>query len=292
VLAAAVSKGVPVNLSVIPPEIIDVCTPSQGDREVISVTKKAQETEKWVAIDIIGAYSLITAVFSIDNLPMYIYAVDGEYIVPQLVEAISVANGDRYQILVKLDAPGDFPMRQASTANSQILADYAILSYRVEGSTSALQQTTPFILNNGVPVTPATVFYSQANQKQFDPPELVAQHANQEFKLFMRVTGASFEWAMNSSQFPAALLDYGQEPVVLFNPQPWVQDNVTITTLNDTWVDLVIITATLPMPPHPIHKHGNKMWLLVSAGPHLFHVQADLFKNFSRNFFTVDQLHT
>ena len=268
ILANTVSKGIKTNVEAIPPKLMDVCEPSQGERAVIEVTKPAGEKdeEKWVAIDVIATFSFVSGIFSIDSLPMIIYAVDAEYIVPQLVQAFPMHSGDRFSILVKLDAAGDFPMRFASTSNTQIMANYATLRYRVEGDDKTpLAQPTPFIKSNGTPMTPATVFWSQKGQKQLNPPELVPAKADDTHKLFMRVTGASYEWAMNSSQFPAGRIDHGQEEVTLFHPEPYKQDNVTFTTLNNTWVDLIIMTATLPMPPHPIHKHGNKMWLIGSG---------------------------
>lgn len=38
--------------------------------------------------------------------------------------------------------------------------------------------------------------------------------------------------------------------------------NVTITTKSGQWVDLVFTSKVFPMPPHPLHKHGNKLRLL------------------------------
>lgn len=258
----------------VPPEIYDVCTPSDGGREVVNATRTHCETHKWVALDLIGAFGFHTAVFSIDQLPMYVYAVDGEFIQPQLVHAVTVTNGDRYSVLVDLtDAqPGDYPMRLASVAPLQLLATHGILSYRVEKSEQPLlESTTPYILDNGRPASPATVFFSQAAQKQFHPPETLPAPGTysvaQTFKLSMRVAGTSYEWALNHTSLPSEHTDAHAtaDPVVLFSPQPYRADNTTITTTNGTYVDLVFITAQAPQPAHPIHKHGNKMWLLGSG---------------------------
>ncbi|KAK3358827.1 Cupredoxin [Lasiosphaeria hispida] len=259
VVADVISSGVDTHADVVPPSVFDVCTASSGGKEVIAVTKTAEEPLKWVALDLVGSFGLLTVTFSIDSLSVWVYAVDGEFIIPQLVQAITVTNGDRYGILVPLAAAGDYPIRIASTIPAMIIAGTATLSYRTEDPNAPLAAPTPYINDAGSAVDGSVVFYSVDAQKQLEPLP-IASTAAQSFPLYMRTVGASFEWALNSSQFPAAVIDWGTEPVILFHPQPYVQNNVTLTTLNDTWIDLVFITADAPMPPHPIHKHGNKMW--------------------------------
>ncbi|KAK4120745.1 multicopper oxidase [Parathielavia appendiculata] len=81
----------------------------------------------------------------------------------------------------------------------------------------------------------------------------------------MKATGNSYSWALNTTSLPANVTDESSSPpseVILFSPQPNIRNNVTITTQNNTWIDLVFVTAAAPQPAHPIHKHGNKMWLL------------------------------
>lgn len=68
----------------------------------------------------------------------------------------------------------------------------------------------------------------------------------------------SYPWAVNGTFFPSAT--YDQEPL-LFRPDLDGSSNTTLTTLNNTRVDL-ILTATSGSPPHPIHKHSNKMFLI------------------------------
>jgi FtsP/CotA-like multicopper oxidase with cupredoxin domain len=58
---------------------------------------------KWLALDIISAAGVATLAFSIDEHPMWVYAVDAHYIEPLKVDALTVANGDRYSIFVQLD---------------------------------------------------------------------------------------------------------------------------------------------------------------------------------------------
>lgn len=38
--------------------------------------------------------------------------------------------------------------------------------------------------------------------------------------------------------------------------------NLTVTTKNNTWVDLIFRVITPGQPPHPIHKHSNKGFII------------------------------
>ena len=70
----------------IPEEIFNTCTPTKGSREVVKVPTGA----KWMALDFISAAGIGTFAVSIDEHPMWIYAVDGAYIEPLKVDALSL----------------------------------------------------------------------------------------------------------------------------------------------------------------------------------------------------------
>ncbi len=252
----------------------------------ISVLQRSCECEKWLALDVIGTFGLITGTFSIDEHPIYVYAVDGNYIEPQLVDAIPVTNGDRYSILVKMTKPGDYAIRMASTAAVQLIAASAILSHRQEEVAPLDRPSRPYIGDNGLSLTTeVVVFFSEKDMKAF-PPSPIAQKADQTFKLHMRVAGQSYNWAPNSTVYPLA---FDNKAPVLFHPDPTEMDNVTISTRNNTWVDLIFVTDSFPMPPHPIHKHGNKMWLLGTGnGPFKWDTVAEAAKEIPGNFNFVD----
>ncbi|OAA56172.1 multicopper oxidase [Niveomyces insectorum RCEF 264] len=259
IIANVQARGLPTNVSVIPPEIFDKCTATNAPREVIRVYKTGHNGETWVAFDLIGTFGLITGAFSIDEHTMHVYAVDGDYIEPQEVEAVVVNNGDRYSIMVKLDKPGDFTVRMASLTMPQMFAGYATLSYR--DPTKAPPRNKPstgYINDVGLNTTANVRFFDQASMKAF-PPAPVAQVADQTVKVSMLVAGRSYNWALNETIYP---MELDNEAPLLFHPDPERFNNVTITTKNGTWVDLVFQAVTFPTPPHPIHKHGIKMYLL------------------------------
>ncbi|KAM7189850.1 multicopper oxidase [Naviculisporaceae sp. PSN 640] len=282
VLADVLGAGLPSNLSAIPPEVFDTCSPATGSHEVIEVVNKACEKEKWLALDLIGAFGLHTALFSIDETSMWVYAVDGEYVEPQLVNAIEVTNGDRYSVLIKITdlSPGDYTIRVISTTTAQFLTGQATLSIKSLGknehdgeatnTVTAPKRSTPYFLDNGVPISLANppTLYNQSTERPF-PPSPVAQKADKTVKLLMSMQDSIFSWTINGTIFPQTI-DTLADPV-LFQSPPMTSvkgDNLTIITKNNTWVDLIFQTATFPMPPHPIHKHGNKMRLIgTGEGP-------------------------
>lgn len=223
----------------------------------------------WLALNLVGAFGLLTATFSIDEHQLYVYAVDGSYITPQLVDAISITPGARYSVLVNTSStpPGDYTIRIASTIPVQLLAGYAI--FRVTGSGMPLNgASTPSITDGGTGVSPSITFFSESSMKAF-PPMPVSPTADAIFILHMRISGRGYLWALNTTVFPSALSD-SATPLLFAPPLPPGNDGVIISTLNGTWVDLVFVAdqPLPPMPPHPVHKHGNKMFLLgAGVGP-------------------------
>lgn len=256
-LAPAVVK----DFAAIPSDIFDVCNPTTGSHAVIDAVQNSTTGGDWIALDLIATFGLISADISIDNHPMYIYAVDGAYIEPMLVDVLTIYNGARFSVLVQLTDVGNYPFRVASTTAAQIIFNYATLSYHAAGQAAPDVVTTPYINDVGVNTTANVVYYNQALQKSF-PPVTVPNYANQTFILDMLVAGQTYLWALNNSVYNLASDD--QEPVLL-NPQPFLENNVTLSTFNDSWIDIVFVTATYPQPLHPIHKHGNKMFLIGQA---------------------------
>jgi FtsP/CotA-like multicopper oxidase with cupredoxin domain len=262
-IAKVIAPNATVYPEKIPAENVSKCEASKGETEEIAVTKTKAEKEKWVAIDVISSSGLLAFAFSIDSLPIWVYAVDGEFIVPQKVHALPVSNGDRYSILVKLEEAGDYPIRVASTQNTQLIAATATLKFRVIDSAVAPKTSgfAPWIRDNGLPLN-GTIVYSVATQKQFEPK--TPGKASSTYKLKMRTGKASWQWALNNDGFAAETSDHGSKGVALFNA-PVAANDLTISTKKNEWIDFIFVTATKPTPPHPIHKHGNKMFLLGSG---------------------------
>ncbi|KAL8397958.1 hypothetical protein RB594_004612 [Gaeumannomyces avenae] len=259
----------------------------------------------WRAFDLIGTFGLLTGIVSIDEHPMYVYAVDGGYIQPQLVQAISVANGDRYSVLIKADRAGDFAIRVASAAMPQLMSGMATMRVQAANSSptrvvardddygdgedggetggkqklgrqqappvpaptqpAASPTSTPYINDAGAAASRNVNYFSQQAQCNY-PAEPISQNVAQTFKLSMRHDGAAYKWALNDTIYPASADDV-PTPILFGPPQTKDENDVTISTQNNTWIDLVFESAIFPMPPHPVHKHGTHMYLIGQGNP-------------------------
>jgi FtsP/CotA-like multicopper oxidase with cupredoxin domain len=264
----SIANSTATNLTAIPPDVFDICTPSYGSRAVIVPPAGAE----WLALDIISAAGVATLAFSIDEHPMWVYAVDAHYIEPLKVDALTVANGDRYSIFVQLDkAVGSYGMRVASLAATQLVATTAILSYdgnyipdRLKNSTEVVS-SNPYIDISGGLISPnSTTMFNESDMKSFPPrfPQPPPE-ADQTYMLHMGTVGNSFTWALNSTPISHPRLD-NMDPPLLYNPPnaDRTGGNITIVTQNNTWVDLIMVNHVPGSPPHPIHKHSNRGFIL------------------------------
>ncbi|KAK2604084.1 hypothetical protein N8I77_007042 [Diaporthe amygdali] len=245
------------DFSALPSDVYDVCIPTNGSREVIDVVQSG-DGEQWLALDLIATFGVLAIMFSIDSHPMYIYAVDGAFVEPIPVEAIPIQNGARFSVLIKLQDLGNFNMRVSSIGASQSISNYATLSYHQAGQPAPNTPSVAYINDVGANVTANVRVFSQTQMRAF-PPVTISQIADNTFVLSMIVAGQTYLWALNSTVYP---LTHQTEEPLLFFPKPFLSNNVTISTLNDTWVDLVFVTATWPQPQHPMHKHGDKMYMI------------------------------
>lgn len=255
--------------SKIPPGVFSGCKESDGGEAVVAFeTSRCDGEEHWVAFDLIGAFGFHTAMVSLDELPMWVYAVDGDYVLPQKVNVIPVANGDRYSVLVKAERAGDFALRLGSGVAPQIISGRATVSIRGTGLPDApppTNSTGVFILDNGVPTSPDVAVFAQALAKPF-PPAPIAKRADAFHHLTMRMLNSSLLWSVNGTAlFPH---DHERDTPLLFAPPPADAGVTAIKTKAGDWVDIVFETGNVPMPPHPMHKHGNKMYFLgAGEGP-------------------------
>lgn len=257
------------------PEIFDICTPTEGSQEIIEVP----QDKSWMSFEIISTAGIDTFAFSIDEHPLWVYAVDSHYIEPFQVDVLTVANGDRYSVFVKLDKEGgEYGIRVASLALVQLIDTTALLSYGGDYGHGTYKNATatddvtslPYINKAGLPVSENVTVFDQAKMTSYPPqyPE-TAPVIDQTFFLTMLTVGNSYTWALNATPFSHMAIDNGEpllyQPPSASNPG----SNITLVTRNDTWVDLIFIVSSLGQPPHPIHKHSNRAFI-IGAGEGAF----------------------
>lgn len=269
--------GAVTNPGAIPPSVFEVCTPTEGSRETIH----APSGKKWLALDVISSAGVGTFAFSIDEHPLWVYAVDGHYIEPVRYDVLTVVNGDRYSVFVELNNPGkknNFGIRVASLALVQLIDTTALFSYSATTERDSSYKTThgpytnssssdiisrPYTNRAGQPVSPEVTVLDHTSTHpfpaQFPQP---APSAAQTFILTAGNVGNSYTWALNATPFSHAAFD-NIAPLLYTAPDPAQgSGNLTLTTKNATWIDLIFVVPALSQPPHPIHKHGNRGYIL------------------------------
>lgn len=196
---------------------------------------------------------------------MYVYEVDGRYIEPQLAHQVPIYNGERYSVMVKLDKePANYMIRVAGNGN-QVISGFASLTYA--GGEDNKRQSVPYIDYGGINTTASVIPLNTTMLPPY-PPILPAAHADEFHLLTLGRINSSWEWTLDGTSFLPANLNQ-MEPI-LFNPQaPNLSSALKIETQNNTWVDIVFQLAipepTKLQPPHPMHKHSNKAFLIGSS---------------------------
>ncbi|KAJ5279857.1 hypothetical protein N7478_005229 [Penicillium angulare] len=260
------------------------CIPSEGLQSVFQV----DSDDEWVSFNFISAAGIKALVLSIDEHPMYVYEVDGRSVEPQLAHSIPIYNGQRYSVMVRLDQnPGNYTVRIAGNGN-QVISGFATLSYR--GGDENQRQSIPYITYGGLNTTSSVISLNTTSLPPY-PPIQPATYADDFHLLTLGRINSSWEWTLDGTSFlPANLAEI--QPV-LFNPQTTeLASALKIETKNNTWVDIVFQLAipegTYLQPPHPIHKHSNKAFLIgASQGKFNWSSISDAAKDSPGSFYEV-----
>lgn len=242
----------------LPGQLNSGCVPSKGRRSIFGVDPDA----KWASFNFINAASLKSLTVSIDEHPMYVYEVDGHYIEPQLAHQFLIHNGERYSAMVRLDKkPANYTMRVAGNGN-QVISGFATVTYK--GGEKNQRKSVPYIDYGGVNTTASVIPLNTAKLHPY-PPILPRASADDFHLLTLGRINSSWEWTLDGTSFlPSDLA--AMEPALLNPRAPGLEPSLKISTKNGTWVDiafqLAIPKPTILQPPHPIHKHSNKAFLI------------------------------
>ncbi|KAL9121114.1 MAG: hypothetical protein Q9187_002328 [Circinaria calcarea] len=238
------------------------CKPSSGGP---LAAFEVNARDQWASLNFINGASLKALSVSIDEHPMWVYAIDGEYIMPKLVHNFHLFNGARISVMVKLDKPpGNYSIRAVDQGGDQIIAGFATLSYK-NGKDNG--PSKPYVDYGGTNTTADVISLGLEYVAPFlrDPPSLTA---DQTFHLSLGRINSSWQWTLDGTKlYPS---DRGAYNPLLFDPhQPDGKDSaLTITTYNNTWVDIIMhvqFNSHNPLqPPHIIHKHSNKAYMIAT----------------------------
>jgi hypothetical protein len=270
------------NASKIPDGLQSGCVPSHGSTDVTQV----DPSDKWISLNFVCAASFKAIKASIDQHPMWVYEVDGQYIEPKLVDTIQMFTGERYAVLIKLDQkPGNYTIRIADQSLSQVVSAFGIFSYK---RGKDIGPSIPFIDYGGqdlwyngsriwntyikgsslsvyaTNVTNVTTLNKLTGIPPFPPNAPAAPTtADQMHVFYLEQMNNAWQYTMNNaSSLP---IDWDTYHPFLYYPNDTVSNsNLVMKTLNGSWVDLVLQVAYSGRRPdefpHLIHKHSTKTW--------------------------------
>lgn len=248
------------NVAALPSTLYETCTPSDGKAEVITV----DPAKGWAALSFInpGGYELLK--FTIDGHKFWVYAVDGQYVVPQLVDQVVVNNGDRYSILIQLNqAPADYAIRVANNGLNQVISGFGVLSYK--GSSGPATSDPNALAGMNFAGGNLTVLVPFNDNKAAPYPAAPpAPSADVTYSMNIKKLGQPFgayDWTLSGvTGFNASLED--QHPLIDLDPSEISTSDLILKTTTGQWVDLIIKTQGPLAQPHPMHKHSNKAYVL------------------------------
>ncbi|KAL2003357.1 hypothetical protein VTN02DRAFT_4177 [Thermoascus thermophilus] len=246
--------------SKIPPGVNSGCVANPGLHEVIEVDPR----EGWASLKFISAAFLKSFVVSIDEHPMWIYEVDGHYIEPRLVHSFPMFNGERYSAMIKLDkTPKNYTIRVPDTNVDQIISGFATLSYKGGQDTTP---SKPYVNYGGLNVSADVVSLNLSTLPPY-PNIKPAKTSDTIFNLTMGRFGSAFTWTLDGTGLYN--VDANADTPILFDlsAKENLGQNLTLSTKNGTWVDLILQLGVFPrtsriQAPHVIHKHSNKAFII------------------------------
>ncbi|KAL4905280.1 laccase-1 [Aspergillus multicolor] len=267
----------PWNLSAVPTEAVFNCTPSTIEPPVIYVDPGFNG---WVSLNFIGGTAQKAITFSVDNHPMWVYEVDGQLVEPREVEMVGVYSGARYAVMLKLDqTPGEYAIRIAVNGGDQVMSVFAILAYinqdcvnTTDVPKAAIGPYTQGYMNYGGGNTTADVrqllFTENLPAFGVDPPPPSSEVSKTLHTAMLRINN-SYSWSLGNEVLYEPEMTSSTPLLFESDPLSVIAPKYVLTTDNGTWVDIVLeiiaSEADLIHPPHPIHKHGNRAYIIGSG---------------------------
>lgn len=214
----------------------------------------------YVSWNLISAASLSALAFSVDQHPIYVYAVDGRYIEPVLADVVSLIPGRRFSVLIKLDKPaGHYAIRSVINGFNQILNTTADMLYVNTNDIDQQQLSVGYIDIAGRNTTSEVRFFDEKTVTPY-PAEIPAQTADETFILNVSRFNSSYLWTLGNTTFPLSLEEAA--PLLFYPSSEVANSDLCIRTKNGSWVDIIVNITSTVQPEHPIHKHSNKFFLI------------------------------
>lgn len=252
------------DLDSLPPMAFDKCVGGENDGG--NFTVGVDSSLGWAALTFINPGSLYPLQLSIDNHQPFVFAVDGHYVTPVRADRILVNTGSRISILIKLDQqPARYTIRIANSYLNQILGGFAELAY--DGSKSNPKHVQPKIDFAGHPLSKDVLSFIPEDTEPF-PAVRPKQRADSTFKILLRKLGrpyGAYEWTMTGKHGYNMSREQTDPPLLFQQPTNISSHELIITTKKHAWVDIIMVTQGPFAQAHPMHKHGNRIFLIGSG---------------------------
>ncbi|GKT72168.1 conidial pigment biosynthesis oxidase arb2 brown2 [Colletotrichum tofieldiae] len=219
---------------------------------------------QWASLNFIGGATFKTTVFSVDEHDMWVYEVDGSYIVPQRVDTVHMYAGERYAVMIKLNKPAkDYTIRVADNGLTQVISAFARLRYRGGNHGGESRGWIDYGGQNNTNLERLLVTLDREHLPPY-PPNPPARKADAKHVLQTHRWKSAWKYTISGHSM------YGEdrsayEPL-LYDPNSAdaMDEGLVIQTKNGSWVDLVLQVGSQPGQPqefpHMMHKHTGKTW--------------------------------
>ncbi|TRM69923.1 Cupredoxin [Schizophyllum amplum] len=284
------------NISAMPEDMWKMCDATGVDNPLYTLEVNASNGS-WASVGIVNTGGLWELAFSIDEHPLYVYAIDGQYVnTTKAFNILSVPSGVRYQAMIKLDkdAGSAYTIRAAANVVPQVLTGYGILQYTPRMVTNSPNTfSSPADGYPALPPSTASMDYtgkpntSSGAATELDPwtdappfpaiPPLTEEDGNITLVVLDMSRANATTWAANHTGLAGVLYEDNDPllwPAMWQAAQEAIEEgtgslagsaliNATSITFlpNDTIVDIVIKVPE-DHPPHPMHKHFNRFWVV------------------------------
>ncbi|TKA61508.1 hypothetical protein B0A49_10341 [Cryomyces minteri] len=208
------------------------------------LTIDANYTQGCLALNLVNSGAVSQLAVSLDAHSMFVYAADGLFVELQEVKVLSIAVGQRYSVMIKLDQkPGAYLLRFASYPGGdmqQVIEGQAIVSYNAESLDTGVDvlddSASTWVLKNGSAVAnvteldPTLLRPFEGNNPRSGPADLT--------KTFLVSQTGIVTWVVDRYPYSEPTI-----PVLYGNTSEGWQANTTIHMPFNSTVDIVMMIA-------------------------------------------------
>jgi hypothetical protein len=156
---------------------------------------------------------------------------------------------------------GNYSITAANSGLNQKIAGFATLSYKHGRSVTSMPS-----INYGGVATNTGVVSLDATVIEMLTPSQPSQQPDKTYILTVGRVKKAWEWSLNGYHTFGLAMEADRP--FLWDPRSAAKSPLAIGTKNGTWVDIIFSlsgnVSTL-QPGHPLHKHSNRVYVLVSA---------------------------